>query len=199
MSPARFHDDDDLERSRIINGPRPSPLKIGKDSHVIHKSHSSSSSSTSAPGLAQQKQQRQPVIIYAHSPKVIHTQARDFMALVQKLTGLSPPVEHDRHDNNNNNNNKTAGMSTMKKEKTVDGKHDCGVGGADGTGVSLSSVSPITRPPTNPFLADIPLFTPTGTDFFFSPKPMYRFPGSPNTGNPISPSVFEFMKGLPDY
>jgi len=29
------------------------------------------------------------VIIYTHSPKIIHTQPRDFMALVQKLTGLS--------------------------------------------------------------------------------------------------------------
>ncbi|KAI3797482.1 hypothetical protein L1987_32739 [Smallanthus sonchifolius] len=34
-----------------------------------------------------------PVIIYTYSPKVIHTHPRDFMALVQKLTGYSPPLE----------------------------------------------------------------------------------------------------------
>nr|XP_043632992.1 VQ motif-containing protein 20-like [Erigeron canadensis] len=36
---------------------------------------------------------RRPVIIYTHSPKVIHTHPRDFMALVQKLTGYTPPPE----------------------------------------------------------------------------------------------------------
>ncbi|CAN7047957.1 unnamed protein product [Brassica oleracea var. botrytis] len=32
---------------------------------------------------------RQPVIIYTNTPKTIHTNPKDFMALVQKLTGLS--------------------------------------------------------------------------------------------------------------
>lgn len=55
-------------------------LKINKDSHLIKKS---SSSSMSKP------QQRQPVIIYTHSPRVIQTHPSNFMELVQKLTGLS--------------------------------------------------------------------------------------------------------------
>ncbi|MCD9558810.1 hypothetical protein HAX54_016430 [Datura stramonium] len=77
-----------------------SPLKINKSSHLIKKSSSntlssSSSSSSLYNGVAaitipQQQQPRHPVIIYTHSPKVIHTHPRDFMALVQKLTGLSP-------------------------------------------------------------------------------------------------------------
>lgn len=86
-----------------------SPLKINKASHHIKKSLSnslpSSSSSSSLYNTVaattsttiiphqqqqQQQQQRQPVIIYTHSPKVIHTHPRDFKALVQKLTGLSP-------------------------------------------------------------------------------------------------------------
>ncbi|EYU40762.1 hypothetical protein MIMGU_mgv1a020379mg, partial [Erythranthe guttata] len=58
----------------MINGSRPSPLRINKDSHAIHKIPS---------------KRQQPVIIYTHSPKVIHAQARDFMAMVQKLTGKS--------------------------------------------------------------------------------------------------------------
>ncbi|KAI6683404.1 hypothetical protein NL676_029317 [Syzygium grande] len=94
--------------------PFPPPLKTNRDSRSIKKpspsSSSSSSSSTTAaaaaapllasasapppasaaaPRPSQQQQQRHPVIIYTHSPKIIHTQPRDFMALVQKLTGLS--------------------------------------------------------------------------------------------------------------
>ncbi|XP_065854827.1 VQ motif-containing protein 8, chloroplastic [Euphorbia lathyris] len=57
-----------------MNGPRPSPLKLNKESHLIHKSS---------------KQKNPPVIIYTQSPKVIHTPATDFMALVQRLTGIS--------------------------------------------------------------------------------------------------------------
>ncbi|CAB4281294.1 unnamed protein product [Prunus armeniaca] len=90
------------------NGLYPPPsLKINKDSHFIKKSPSSSSSSPSSSASSstsslvnavagsagarppQQQQQRHPVIIYTHSPKIIHTHPRDFMALVQKLTGLS--------------------------------------------------------------------------------------------------------------
>uniref|UniRef100_A0A7N0TU49 VQ domain-containing protein n=1 Tax=Kalanchoe fedtschenkoi TaxID=63787 RepID=A0A7N0TU49_KALFE len=52
------------------------------------------------------QQHRHPVIIYTHSPKVIHTKPQDFMALVQKLTGhaasecttlQNPPTSHHRN------------------------------------------------------------------------------------------------------
>lgn len=79
-----------------------SPLKINKASHIIKKSYSSSpSSSSSSSSLANilpkppltpppsQQQRQQPVIIYTHAPKIIRTSPRDFMALVQRLTGLS--------------------------------------------------------------------------------------------------------------
>ncbi|RZC43928.1 hypothetical protein C5167_036876 [Papaver somniferum] len=119
MSPSQFrhhhhHDDTDLHRQQqqqqrrlVINDVNclrksgtPLPLKINKESHQIHKSSSSSLTSSATSSINgvinmsssknhQQQQQRHPVIIYTHSPKVIHTQARDFMALVQKLTGLS--------------------------------------------------------------------------------------------------------------
>lgn len=71
MSPSRRSS----SSSDHINGPRPPPLKLNKDSHAIHKP----------------TQRNGPVIIYTHSPKIIHTQARDFMALVQRLTGNSTP------------------------------------------------------------------------------------------------------------
>ncbi|XP_044492254.1 VQ motif-containing protein 8, chloroplastic [Mangifera indica] len=191
MSPKKFHEDH-RERSRsnhneefIINGPRPSPLNINKDSHAIHKSSSLSGvvqAQAQALNAINKKQQRQqPVIIYTESPKVIHTQARDFMALVQKLTGLSRDDDQEQEKANNKKN------PNLEKEekKPLDSDAD---------------VSPIMNPPRNPFLADIPLFTPNSTDFFCSPRPMYRFShyNSPNTKNPISPSVFEFFKELPE-
>ncbi|CAA7051382.1 unnamed protein product [Microthlaspi erraticum] len=69
----------------IVYPPSPSPsplLKLNKDSHVIKKPLSPSSSSSAA-------KPRQPVIIYTNTPKIIHTNPKDFMALVQKLTGMS--------------------------------------------------------------------------------------------------------------
>lgn len=71
---------------RELQGPRPAPLKVRKDSHKIKK-----------PPVAPPQQQptaapiqhRPPVIIYAVSPKVIHTNPSEFMSLVQRLTGSS--------------------------------------------------------------------------------------------------------------
>ncbi|KAL0926443.1 hypothetical protein M5K25_002677 [Dendrobium thyrsiflorum] len=57
-----------LRRKNQLHGPRPSPLKLHKDSHKIIKP---------------------PIIIYTVSPKVIHTNPNEFMSLVQRLTGFS--------------------------------------------------------------------------------------------------------------
>ncbi|TKY74139.1 MKS1 protein [Spatholobus suberectus] len=65
-------------RELQLQGPRPTPLRINKDSHKIKK-----------PPLAPQPPPRQPIIIYTVSPKVIHTTPGDFMNLVQRLTGSS--------------------------------------------------------------------------------------------------------------
>ncbi|KAK6921734.1 VQ protein [Dillenia turbinata] len=164
-----------------INGPRPSPLKINKHSLSIHKSTSSSSTSSAPP----QKHRHQPVIIYMHSPKIIHTQARDFMALVQKLTGLSRSrgIDHDEEVNykNSERNGNALSSSGENCEKST-----CFNAG-------------------NPCFADIPLFTPTPTqsNFFCSTRPLHVYSDSPKMekgiANPISPSVFEFLKELPEY
>lgn len=61
--------------------PLPSFINSAADSGFIKKSPSS----TGGP-----HKERHPVITYTHSPKVIHTHPKDFMALVQKLTGYSP-------------------------------------------------------------------------------------------------------------
>ncbi|CAO2834018.1 unnamed protein product [Amaranthus hypochondriacus] len=66
-------------------GPRPSPLKVRKDSHKIRKPPMA----PAAPAQPQAPPQppRQPVIIYTVSPKVIHTHPSEFLNLVQRLTG----------------------------------------------------------------------------------------------------------------
>lgn len=72
-----------------LQGPRPTPLKIHKDSHKIRKPP------VAPPQPSQPPIQppRQPVIIYDISPKVIHTNPSNFMNLVQRLTGLSSVSE----------------------------------------------------------------------------------------------------------
>ncbi|GLJ14156.1 hypothetical protein SUGI_0227170 [Cryptomeria japonica] len=66
-----------------LQGPRPTPLKVSRESHQVRK-----------PPLP--VQYKPPVIIYAHSPKIIHTDAGEFMTLVQRLTGrnASNPNSH---------------------------------------------------------------------------------------------------------
>ncbi|KAG6481454.1 protein MKS1-like [Zingiber officinale] len=65
-------------RPRELHGPRPAPLTVRKESRKIRK----------PPAAPPPPQHRQPVIIYAVSPKVIHTTPADFMAVVQSLTSV---------------------------------------------------------------------------------------------------------------
>ncbi|XP_059455724.1 VQ motif-containing protein 8, chloroplastic [Corylus avellana] len=229
MSTAKFHVDDDGNSGRDIKGPRPSPLKINKASHFIHKSSSSSSTSMSSvlsdSAAPARQQQRRPVIIYTHSPKIIHTQARDFMALVQKLTGVSRPnddeptaqPDHHHHHQPHKSDIKSLSLEGGNDRNVKPVSHDdndsssaltdenCGGGGK---GSSSSFLSPNlnlnqNQNQTNQYFADIPLFTPNSSSFYCSPRPVYRYPdssyASPNVGNSMSPSVFEFLKGLPEY
>ncbi|KAI9088056.1 hypothetical protein K1719_030033 [Acacia pycnantha] len=73
------------------------PLKVHKNSHSVQKppspsllsSTSNSSGSSSIVSSGSKRQQRQPIIIYTHTPQIIHAYPSNFMALVQRLTGLS--------------------------------------------------------------------------------------------------------------
>ncbi|KAI3467080.1 hypothetical protein Pfo_023743 [Paulownia fortunei] len=209
MSPSKFQDSEVTKG--VINGPRPSPLRINKDSHSIHKPSSSSSShqpvieNSGAPKHHSLSAKRQPVIIYTHSPKVIHAQARDFMALVQKLTGLSRSEDEKTV--------KSESEST-KDEGSFSEEKDCGVknvGYEDNESSSVltdekfggevkqdsSAVSPMYKV-SNPYLVDAPLFTPNSSEFFCSSRPNSLFQ-SPSMANSISPSFMDFMKGFPEY
>ncbi|CAL5399663.1 unnamed protein product [Camellia sinensis] len=204
MSPSKFHGDDPSRRE--INGPRPSPLRINKDSHSIQKPSSSSYPRTSDHQThlhqhqQQHQQQQNPVIIYAHSPRIIHTQPRDFMALVQKLTGLSsssaPQAQNQPRKNGSLLNRKdeieTKGIEIEDKNESSSGN----ITDDDKFGLSPSTFNLNDVP--NQYLADIPLFTPNSSNLFMSPRPLYRYVDSmfpsPNMG-----SVFEAIKELPQY
>lgn len=69
---------------RELQGPRPTPLKVRKDSHKIRKPPVAPSQHHHQPTQAPP---RPPVIIYTVSPKVIHANPSEFMTLVQRLTG----------------------------------------------------------------------------------------------------------------
>ncbi|CAL9043213.1 unnamed protein product [Musa banksii] len=69
---------------RELHGPRPTPLKVRKDSYKIRKPPMAAPQQAAPP-----PQQRRPIIIYTVSPKVIHTTPTDFMSVVQRLTGAA--------------------------------------------------------------------------------------------------------------
>ncbi|KAK2979951.1 hypothetical protein RJ640_017966 [Escallonia rubra] len=194
MSPRpMFDDNEQLQgRIRVINGPRPSPLNISRLS--------------STPKKPNRKADRgKPVIIYAKSPKIIHAQARDFMSLVQKLTGMSSrsgsnetgrseresKEEGSSLEGNNGNSESSSGVTDEKQH---------GGGGGGGKETTSSSVSPMFRA-HNSFLADIPLFTPNSSDFFSSPRPLFRYSDmatlSPNMASPSFMETFE-LPGIRD-
>ncbi|KAK3018737.1 hypothetical protein RJ639_003031 [Escallonia herrerae] len=187
MSPRPMFDDNEQQGGiRVINGPRPSPLKISRFSSTLKKPN-------------RKADRGKPVIIYAKSPKIIHAQARDFMSLVQKLTGMSSrsgsketarseresKEEGNSLEGNNGNSESSSGVTDEKQYG----------GGGRGKEATSSSVSPLFRA-HNSFLADIPLFTPNSSDFFSSPRPLFRYSDMATPSpNMASPSFMEaFMK-----
>ncbi|KAG0491414.1 hypothetical protein HPP92_004394 [Vanilla planifolia] len=78
-----------MNRPCELNRIRPPPLQVAKWSHKISKRDSLTCccSSSSSPSPSYSFKRPKPVIIYTHSPKVIHTSADHFKSLVQKLTG----------------------------------------------------------------------------------------------------------------
>nr|GMC73901.1 VQ motif-containing protein 20-like [Ipomoea batatas] len=96
MSPPHFQGyNQQIIMSRRINNPA---LKINPGSRFIKKSSPPPPSPPLQPSppldgpMATSGGPRHPVVIYTHSPKIIRTHPKDFMALVQKLTGYSAPA-----------------------------------------------------------------------------------------------------------
>lgn len=172
MSPPRFQDSEVISKGVMINGPRPSQLKIKNPNHSFVQKHST---------------KRQPVIIYTHSPKIIHAQARDFMALVQKLTGLSRSEDEktaaSESEGSLSEETKDCGgknivyedsesSSVLTDDKFVSkAKHD------------FSTVWPMYEVRNNPYVVDAPLF---------APRTLFQ------STNTCSPAYMDFMNWFPD-
>lgn len=239
MSPTPFH-----PKREILN-PRnhrhalcPPPLKVHKDSHSIKKSSppppsllssstSTSSSASSSIVSANKPQQRHPVIIYTHSPKVIHTHPRDFMALVQKLTGLSrsdndapsaaaaDPLQPKQEPGN-------PAASTLTVEK--DGHLKKGSANEDNETSSViteenncsSSIGdtqvnscfmpnpPILDPSLNPYMTNLPVFTSNSAEFLCSNQPFLNydplfFPHNIRSSMNTSTATLEGMNDFREY
>ncbi|XWS60958.1 hypothetical protein CRYUN_Cryun07bG0083600 [Craigia yunnanensis] len=202
MSPTQFHDHHRhaKKQSASVNGNAglsPPPLKISKDSHLIKKSSSSSSSSSAASSLgvtstAKPQQQRHPVIIYTHSPKVIQTHPKDFMALVQKLTGLSRDEDHHQQSKV-----EKGAVSAEEEIKRIDDNESSSVitdKNCEGQENSCF-LPPLFDPLPAPFLtnipANIPVFTQNSTDFPCVNQPFYNYNDlffTPNMRSSISSS-----------
>lgn len=177
---------------RVINGARPSPLQINKHSNVIQKS-----------SLHHRKL---PVIIYVRSPKIIHTQPSEFMALVQKLTGFmhqtDDAVPRDCDVNKSSSDQKLklsknitiSAISYEKKELCSNVAEEKYEENGDVREAS-SSIPPTTRSRNRALVQDFPLYT---ADHILRFSDMvYQ---SPNVSNIIiPPSFMEVMKDLPRY
>ncbi|XVF53902.1 hypothetical protein PTKIN_Ptkin05aG0137000 [Pterospermum kingtungense] len=228
MSLTQFNDQQQHAKKEMMTmsngngGLCPSPLKVCKDSHMIKKSSSSSSSSSAASslgitGTAKPQQQRHPVIIYTHSPKVIHTHPKDFMALVQKLTGLSRN-EDDHHNHQNNAPNqpkaeKRTSSSVEEDNKRInvnDDNESSSIITDENCEGQVNSSSSFATPPlfealaAPPFLTNIPIFTPNSVDFLCVNQPFYNHTDSlfftPNMRSSISSSSgLEGMNEFRDY
>ncbi|XP_059640641.1 VQ motif-containing protein 20 [Cornus florida] len=207
MSPAQFR----AKRSDNINNALyASHLKINKDSHCIQKPSPPLSSSSTA-GV--RPQLRHPVIIYTHSPKIIHTHPSNFMSLVQKLTGLSPansPIQPKAEPNNHtsppeeekkNNSVKDVTTGDDNEESSVVTEENCISGGGD-IQVNSGLVPPMFDPP-NPCFNNIPLFTSNHTDILCSNQPFFNYTDSlflmPNMRSSILSSTLEAMKEFREF
>ncbi|GMP83324.1 hypothetical protein CsSME_00037279 [Camellia sinensis var. sinensis] len=171
MRATKYHGDE--KEKMVINGPRPTPLRIiNKGSHVIHK----------------QRNQQHPIITYTKSPKIIHAKPRDFMALVQRLTGLSSSSRSSENNETSQsqprNNTNSYEMKSIKvdDDESSSSLKDENCGAHKYSSVLLSPNFNVMLP--SQFLADIPLFTPNSANLFLSPPPLY---------------VFDAKKELPQY
>ncbi|KAL9375040.1 hypothetical protein Peur_031919 [Populus x canadensis] len=174
MSPANLHD----HKAKTKDMYPPPPLKVSKDSHIIKKSFPSppSSSSSSASSLAVTGPIKpHPVIIYTHSPKIIHTNPKDFMALVQKLTGLSqseddPSAPQVRKENGY----RVVAKEENKKVKINDDNESSSAITDHENYGSIGDRGQCFMPRHPNYMTNIPIFTPNLAEFLCANQPCYN-------------------------
>ncbi|OIW21097.1 hypothetical protein TanjilG_29230 [Lupinus angustifolius] len=194
MSPSLFHP---ITTTNINKG-----LKTNRVSHSIKKTSSSSPSLSSLLPPNKPQQQRQPVIIYTHSPKIIERHPKDFMALVQKLTGLSRDHSEEETDEDSNpisSFNSPSRLPPPKHEpeaaveNIVEAKYpkeenetssvitNENNGGYSSMGevksCFMAAPSSMTmEPPLMHYMRNLPVFEPNSDEFMCSAKSFFNYP-----------------------
>ncbi|CAF2128058.1 hypothetical protein BRARA_C03698 [Brassica rapa] len=149
------------KRQLQICGPRPSPLSVNKDSHKIKKpprhpapppQHHRDQAQPYAP--------REPVVIYAVSPKVVHTTTSDFMNVVQRLTGISSEVFLESR--NDGDVSPAARLAATENASPRGGKEPVEISTAMEEAAELSGYAPGILSPSPAMLPTVPagIFSP---------------------------------------
>ncbi|KAL6524989.1 hypothetical protein OROMI_030582 [Orobanche minor] len=124
---------------RELQGPRPTPLKLRKDSHKIRKPPVAPPPAEAPPHHPYHPLPRPPVIIYTVSPKIIHANPNEFMSVVQRLTGPNSTCTNSTHpsssssvfhfqENNGGSISPAARFASIEKTKSPDGRKTHGFG-----------------------------------------------------------------------
>ncbi|GMH24497.1 hypothetical protein Nepgr_026340 [Nepenthes gracilis] len=152
-----------------LQGPRPTLLRVSKESHKIRKLPPHPQLPSQPLARQPSGENRQPVIIYAVSPKIIHAEASTFMSIVQRLTGLSSASTST--DDAGGALSPAARLASIERtsptERSKDRERSSVGGGLTGTvevgGVDLGQIPGILSPaPSN-----LPLISP---GMFSSPR-----------------------------
>ncbi|KAE9613915.1 hypothetical protein Lal_00016557 [Lupinus albus] len=187
MSPTPFHPKTEITMNNLNKG-----MKTNRVSHSIKKTPLSSLPPNN-------QQHRQPVIIYTHSPKIIETHPKDFMALVQKLTGLSHDHSEDKDEEANTNScfNPLPQLPPPKHkplvaEVAVDVKYpkeenempsvitndnQCDYSCMGEVKSCFTAAPPMMmEPPLMPYMRSLPVIEPNSVEFMCSNKPFLNYP-----------------------
>ncbi|KAG7943011.1 hypothetical protein I3843_15G017700 [Carya illinoinensis] len=184
-----------------LQGPRPSCLRINKESQKITK-HSPAQPHS---------QPRKPVIIYTVSPKTIHVSPENFKTLVQRLTGLpsssssssssTSNVDQPSNPFNGNNNGTilSAALDQGKKQQEAGGVDVGGMAvilGVDlgvpmmGSFPGIPSPVPTTLPPIPPNLFSLPSDPMQLSNFFTDLSPVLHGGTNNHMEGSFMPSSF---------
>ncbi|KAL8110338.1 protein MKS1-like [Apium graveolens] len=192
-----------------MQGLRPTPLQVRKDSHMIRKPPVNISQQQVSQS---HRQYPPPVIIYTLSPKVYRVEPNEFMQLVQRLTGREGGVGQSSSavfDNNNGVISPAARFAvTEYVDKSNKGKKDYkAMGEADiGEGIDeINGLFPGILSPPPSSLPPIPqdIFEPSSeTNPLGGKNHMDRYDRSPvptHSNNSFSPKIMAYSPDSQDF
>ncbi|KAL1326835.1 hypothetical protein HN51_036956 [Arachis hypogaea] len=184
-------------RELPIQGPRPPPLRVSKESHKISKPprppQPAAANQPLPPPPDAAAQHREPVIIYSVSPKVLHVTVSDFMNVVQRLTGPNSSSAGEEPLPRSGDISPAARLASIEKtspsekERVHAGDEDMswlleGVGVEMGQFPSILSPAPGTLPPISSGFFS-PASDPQTASFFHELNPFWpanNFVASPS-------------------